>query len=92
MCIRDSMNRHGDTPLGMVESALEFARIARAHDYHNFLFSMKASNPKVMIEAYRLLAARLAALGPDWNYPIHLDVPHAGAGEHRRTPSTHRIT
>ncbi len=53
------MNRHGDTPLGMVESALEFARICRAHDYHNFLFSMKASNPKVMIEAYRLLVAKL---------------------------------
>jgi (E)-4-hydroxy-3-methylbut-2-enyl-diphosphate synthase len=53
------MNRHGDTPLGMVESALEFARIARDHGFHNFLFSMKASNPKVMIEAYRLLVAKL---------------------------------
>lgn len=53
------MNRYGDTPLGMVESALEFARIARKHDFHNFLFSMKASNPKVMIEAYRLLVAHL---------------------------------
>src|SRR5437867_5572745 len=49
------MNRFGDTPLGMVESALEFARIARAHDFNNFKFSMKASNPKVMIECYRLL-------------------------------------
>ncbi len=58
------MNRYGDTPLGMVESALEFARIARDHGYHNFMFSMKASNPKVMIEAYRLLVARLAAEGP----------------------------
>ncbi len=56
------MNRYGDTPLGMVESALEFARIARDLDYHNFVFSMKASNPKVMIQAYRLLVARLAAL------------------------------
>lgn len=56
------MNRYGDTPLGMVESALEFARIARKHDYHNFVFSMKASNPKVMIEAYRLLVARLYQL------------------------------
>ncbi|MBE2287826.1 MAG: (E)-4-hydroxy-3-methylbut-2-enyl-diphosphate synthase [Prosthecobacter sp.] len=55
------MNRWGDTPLGMVESALEFARIARAQGYHNFLFSMKASNPKVMIEAYRLLVAHLDA-------------------------------
>ncbi len=54
------MNRYGDTPLGMVESALEFARIARDLGYHELIFSMKASNPKVMIEAYRLLAARLA--------------------------------
>src|SRR5437588_4801373 len=53
------MNRYGDTPLGMVESALEFARIARDLGYHDFIFSMKASNPKVMIEAYRLLVARL---------------------------------
>ena len=53
------MNRFGDTPLGMVESALEFARIARENDYHNFKFSMKSSNPKVMIECYRLLVARL---------------------------------
>jgi (E)-4-hydroxy-3-methylbut-2-enyl-diphosphate synthase len=53
------MNRYGDTPLGMVESALEFARIARQHAFHNFVFSMKSSNPKVMIECYRLLAARL---------------------------------
>jgi (E)-4-hydroxy-3-methylbut-2-enyl-diphosphate synthase len=56
------LNRYGDTPLGMVESALEFARIARDLDYHNFVFSMKASNPKVMIEAYRLLVARLNEL------------------------------
>ncbi len=54
------MNRYGDTPLGMVESALEFARIARDLGYHDFMFSMKSSNPKVMIEAYRLLVARLA--------------------------------
>lgn len=56
------MNRYGDTPLGMVESALEFARIARELGYHDFMFSMKASNPKVMIEAYRLLVARLNEL------------------------------
>src|SRR5438067_3056880 len=56
------MNRYGDTPLGMVESALEFARIARDLDYHAFIFSMKSSNPKVMIAAYRLLVARLAEL------------------------------
>jgi (E)-4-hydroxy-3-methylbut-2-enyl-diphosphate synthase len=81
------MNRHGDTPHGMVESALEFARIARAHDYHNFLFSMKASNPKVMIEAYRLLVAHLNDLGSDWNYPIHLGVTEAGDGEDGRIKS-----
>lgn len=81
------MNRFGDTPLGMVESALEFARIARSHDYHNFVFSMKASNPKVMIEAYRLLIARLNEAGPDWNYPIHLGVTEAGDGEDGRIKS-----
>lgn len=81
------MNRYGDTPLGMVESALEFARIARDHDYHSLIFSMKASNPKVMIEAYRLLVARLAAEGPDWNYPIHLGVTEAGDGEDGRIKS-----
>jgi len=81
------MNRYGDTPLGMVESALEFARIARDHDYHNFCFSMKASNPKVMIEAYRLLVARLNHEGPDWNYPIHLGVTEAGDGEDGRIKS-----
>ena len=59
------MNRYGDSPLGMVESALEFARIAREHDFHNFVFSMKSSNPKVMIECYRLLVARLAELDGD---------------------------
>src|SRR5436305_3683580 len=58
------MNRYGDTPLGMVESALEFARIARDLDYHAFVFSMKASNPKIMIAAYRLLVARLNDLAP----------------------------
>jgi (E)-4-hydroxy-3-methylbut-2-enyl-diphosphate synthase len=81
------MNRYGDTPLGMVESALEFARIARKHDYHNFKFSMKSSNPKVMIECYRLLVARLNALGPDWNYPLHLGVTEAGEGEDGRIKS-----
>jgi 1-hydroxy-2-methyl-2-(E)-butenyl 4-diphosphate synthase len=81
------MNRYGDTPLGMVESALEFARIARDHNYHQLVFSMKASNPKVMIEAYRLLVARLAAEGPDWNYPIHLGVTEAGDGEDGRIKS-----
>ena len=81
------MNRYGDTPLGMVESALEFARIARDLDYHAIVFSMKSSNPKVMINAYRLLAARLAEEGDDWNYPIHLGVTEAGEGEDARIKS-----
>jgi (E)-4-hydroxy-3-methylbut-2-enyl-diphosphate synthase len=81
------MNRYGDTPLGMVESALEFARIARKNDFHNFKFSMKSSNPKVMIECYRLLVVRLNELGPDWNYPIHLGVTEAGEGEDGRIKS-----
>ena len=81
------LNRYGDTPLGMVESALEFARIARDLDYHAFVFSMKSSNPKVMIAAYRLLVARLDEEGPDWNYPIHLGVTEAGEGEDARIKS-----
>ncbi len=81
------MNRYGDTPLGMVESALEFARIARDLDYHAFVFSMKSSNPKVMINAYRLLVARLTEEGADWNYPIHLGVTEAGEGEDARIKS-----
>jgi (E)-4-hydroxy-3-methylbut-2-enyl-diphosphate synthase len=81
------MNRFGDTPNGMVESALEFARISRDLGYHDFMFSMKSSNPKVMIEAYRLLVARLASEGADWNYPIHLGVTEAGDGEDGRIKS-----
>jgi (E)-4-hydroxy-3-methylbut-2-enyl-diphosphate synthase len=85
------MNRFGDTPLGMVESALEFARLAREFDYHDFVFSMKASNPKVMIQAYRLLVSRLDELecteGGGWNYPIHLGVTEAGDGEDGRIKS-----
>ena len=81
------MNRYGDTPLGMVESAFEFARIARDEVYHQFIFSMKASNPKVMIGAYRLLVARLSQLGDEWNYPIHLGVTEAGDGEDGRIKS-----
>jgi (E)-4-hydroxy-3-methylbut-2-enyl-diphosphate synthase len=84
------MNRFGDTPLGMVESALEFARIARDLGYHDFVFSMKASNPKVMIQAYRLLVARLDELDRaegGWNYPIHLGVTEAGDGEDGRIKS-----
>jgi (E)-4-hydroxy-3-methylbut-2-enyl-diphosphate synthase len=81
------MNRYGDTPLGMVESALEFARIARSLDYHELVFSMKSSNPKVMIQAYRLLCARLREEGESWNYPIHLGVTEAGDGEDGRIKS-----
>jgi (E)-4-hydroxy-3-methylbut-2-enyl-diphosphate synthase len=81
------MNRYGDTPLGMVESALEFARICRKNDFHNFVFSMKSSNPKVMIECYRLLVARLDQEGADWNYPVHLGVTEAGEGEDGRIKS-----
>lgn len=81
------MNRYGDSPLGMVESALEFARLARELDYHAIVFSMKASNPKVMIQAYRLLVSRLEAEGPDWNYPIHLGVTEAGDSDDGRIKS-----
>jgi (E)-4-hydroxy-3-methylbut-2-enyl-diphosphate synthase len=81
------LNRYGDTPAGMVESVLEFARIARRHNFHNFLFSLKSSNPKVMIQCYRLLVARLDELGPDWNYPVHLGVTEAGEGEDGRLKS-----
>lgn len=79
------MNRYGDTPGGMVESALEFTRICRDHDYHDIIFSMKASNPLVMIEAYRLLVAEMMKLG--WNYPLHLGVTEAGEGEDGRVKS-----
>ena len=79
------MNRFGDTPKGMVESALEFARVCRAHDYHDFVFSMKASNPQVMIQAYRLLAKEMDLLG--WDYPLHLGVTEAGEGEDGRIKS-----
>src|SRR6266540_574894 len=79
------MNRFGDTPLGMVESALEFARICEKCGYNDLIFSMKASNPKVMIQAYRLLAARMAELG--MTYPFHLGVTEAGNGEDGRIKS-----
>src|SRR5439155_1199158 len=79
------INRFGDTPEGMVESAIEFAAICRKYDYHDLIFSMKASNPKVMIAAYRLLVARLDALG--WNYPLHLGVTEAGNAEDGRIKS-----
>ncbi|MBI3211658.1 MAG: (E)-4-hydroxy-3-methylbut-2-enyl-diphosphate synthase [Simkania negevensis] len=79
------MNRYGDTSFGMVESALEFARVCRKYDYHDFMFSMKASNPLVMIQAYRLLVAEMIKL--DWDYPLHLGVTEAGDGEDGRIKS-----
>ena len=79
------MNRFGDTPQGMVESALEFVRICRRYDYHDIVLSMKASNPLVMIQAYRLLAARMDEEGMD--YPFHLGVTEAGDGVEGRVKS-----
>ena len=79
------MNRYGDSPLGMVESALEFIRIAESHNYGEICLSMKASNPKVMIEAYRLAVARMEQ--ESMNYPLHLGVTEAGDGEDARVKS-----
>jgi (E)-4-hydroxy-3-methylbut-2-enyl-diphosphate synthase len=79
------MNRFGDTALGMVESALEFVRICEKNNYRDLILSMKSSNPKVMIQAYRLLAARMDQLGMD--YPFHLGVTEAGDGEDGRIKS-----
>ncbi len=80
------MNRYGDTAKGMVESALEFTRVARKNDYHDIIFSMKASNTQVMIQAYRLLVAEMMRLG--WDYPLHLGVTEAGEGEDGRVKSS----
>jgi (E)-4-hydroxy-3-methylbut-2-enyl-diphosphate synthase len=79
------MNRYGDTPLGMVESALEFLRIGESHGYRQMVLSMKASNPKVMIQAYRLLVQRMDEA--DMHYPLHLGVTEAGDGEDGRIKS-----
>ena len=79
------MNRYGDSPLGMVESALEFVRLCEELDYRDLVLSMKSSNPGVAIEAYRLLAARMDAEGMD--YPFHLGVTEAGGGEDGRVKS-----
>jgi (E)-4-hydroxy-3-methylbut-2-enyl-diphosphate synthase len=79
------MNRYGDTPLGMVESALEFARICEMHKFHNLVFSMKASNPIVVIKAYRLLVQKM--IDEKMNYPLHLGVTEAGDGEDGRIKS-----
>ncbi|BAZ06765.1 (E)-4-hydroxy-3-methylbut-2-enyl-diphosphate synthase [Calothrix sp. NIES-3974] len=77
---------YGDTPEGMVESALEFIRICESLDFHNIVISMKASRVPVMIAAYRLMAARMDELGMD--YPLHLGVTEAGDGEYGRIKST----
>ncbi|MFA6287552.1 MAG: (E)-4-hydroxy-3-methylbut-2-enyl-diphosphate synthase [Opitutaceae bacterium] len=79
------MNRYGDTPLGMVESALEFLRIGESHGFNQMILSMKSSNPKVMIEAYRLLVEHMNRAG--MRYPLHLGVTEAGDGEDGRIKS-----
>lgn len=79
------LSRYGDTPLGMVESALEFLRICQEENYHNIILSMKASNTQVMIQAYRLLIVKMKKEG--MNYPLHLGVTEAGEGEDGRIKS-----
>ncbi len=79
------MSRYGDTPLGMVESAMEFLRICRDHDFHDIVLSMKASNTQVMVQAYRLLMNHMMREG--MNYPLHLGVTEAGEGEDGRIKS-----
>jgi (E)-4-hydroxy-3-methylbut-2-enyl-diphosphate synthase len=80
------MSRYGDTPIGMVESAMEFLRIARAESYHNIVLSMKSSNPKVMVQAYRLLVKIMQDEFGEC-YPLHLGVTEAGDGEDGRVKS-----
>lgn len=80
------MSRYGDTPLGMVESALEFLRICKDENFHNIVLSMKASNPQVMVQAYRLLINKMEA--EEMNYPLHLGVTEAGGGEDGRIKSS----
>lgn len=79
------LSRYGDTPLGMVESALEFLRICEDNNYYNIVLSMKASNPQVMVQAYRLLIKKMGEL--NMNYPLHLGVTEAGEGEDGRIKS-----
>jgi len=79
------MSRYGDTPLGMVESAMEFLRICEENDYRQIVLSMKASNPIVMVQAYRLLIIKMNEEG--MNYPLHLGVTEAGEGEDGRIKS-----
>ena len=79
------LSRYGDTPLGMVESALEFLRICEENNYFNIVISMKASNTQVMVQAYRLLVAKM--METNRNYPLHLGVTEAGDGEDGRIKS-----
>lgn len=79
------LSRYGDTPHGMVESAMEFLRICRDHDFHDIVISMKASNAQVMVQAYRLLVHEMMKQG--MNYPLHLGVTEAGDGEDGRIKS-----
>ncbi len=79
------LSRYGDTPKGMVESAMEFLRICRNEDYHDVILSMKASNTRVMVQAYRLLVAEM--IKEKMNYPLHLGVTEAGEGEDGRIKS-----
>ena len=79
------LSRYGDTPLGMVESALEFLRICKDENYNDIILSMKSSNPIVMVEAYRLLVNRMES--EDMNYPLHLGVTEAGEGDDGRIKS-----
>ncbi len=79
------LSRYGDTPKGMVESAMEFLRICQSEDYHDIILSMKASNTRVMVQAYRLLVAEMIKEG--MNYPLHLGVTEAGEGEDGRIKS-----
>ena len=80
------LSRYGDTPLGMVESAMEFLRICEDENYKNIVLSMKASNPQVMVQAYRLLVQQMMQAG--MNYPLHLGVTEAGDGEDGRIKSS----
>jgi len=80
------LSRYGDTPLGMVESAMEFLRIAEDNNFYNIVLSMKASNTKVMVQAYRLLVNKM--LESKMNYPLHLGVTEAGDGEDGRIKSS----
>ncbi len=87
-CQPDSIiNQFGNTPLAMCESVIKFAEIAREADFHNIAFALNASNPKIYIEANRLLVALLTMKGPDWNYPIHLSSIEKSSAKHHEIRS-----